>query len=198
MQEVIFKLRRRRCDLNPPRSRDDVAVIGTLYALNIVAVKLLPHRKLFRIGWQRATFRGFKGPVAATAPGVAAGVAGRPELVPGAASPRRDVVRGKQTVDENFPLAFLQAETSCIVEYFLAIARWCTGPFHPRHVYAVQQPGLAEGRIGADDAIENQKDIHARKVQKLPRKATQFVRGISASRIAESVMIRRGAAGFVC
>src|SRR5665213_3741483 len=137
MKEVIFELRCRRGNFDPPRSGNDVAMVGALDALDIVAIKFLPHRQLFRIARQRPGFRRFQRPVAAAAPRSSAGIAGRPKLMAGAAAPRCDVVRGEQSVDENLSLAFLQAETSRIAECLFTVARWGTGPFHPRHVDAM-------------------------------------------------------------
>src|SRR6185312_375296 len=154
-------------------------MIGAFDAVNIVAVKLLPLCKLFRIGRQRTTLCGFERPVAATAPRASAGVSGRPELVASTAAHRCDVFYRQKRVDQNLTIAILHTEAAGVAERLFAVAARGTLPIDPWHIDAVQQPCFAERGIGTNDAVEDQQDIELMKIQQLTCEGTQFVRRIS-------------------
>src|SRR4051794_6256631 len=108
-------------------------MIGTFNALNIVAVKLLPLCKLFRIGGEGTSFRRLERPVASAAPWSSAGVSRRPELVARPAAPRCDVACGQKRVDENLTLAFLHTKAAGVAKRLFAVAAGGALSIDPRH-----------------------------------------------------------------
>src|SRR5215472_8969165 len=172
-------------------------MIGALNALQLVVVELLPHGEFHRIGWKRSTSSRLQRPVAAASPCPAACVARRPELMALTAAAPSHVTLWQQSVSHDFAVTFLEPEAVRIAQDLFSVAGSSSGSIDPRHIYAMQQPRLAEPRIRADDDIEDRQHIHLGQIEHLPRKAAELARRVGSSRVAESVVIASGAAGLV-
>ena len=113
-------------------------MIGTLDVVNIVVIKLLPHRKFHGVGGKRSALRWLQWPISAGSPCSAAGVSGCPEFMARTAAACRDVICREQRVDQHLAVSILYSELGSVAEDLFAIAGGDAGSFNRRHVHGMQ------------------------------------------------------------